>query len=57
MRLLYKSQRKDYSLINAFQTVSGEKYLIIKNYQGALMVKQKQNLTNESQWQSYRKGE
>ena len=41
MRLLCKLQRKDYSLINAFQTGSDEEYFITKNYREALVMKQR----------------
>ena len=40
-RLSCKLQKKDYSSINAFQTGSGEEYLIIKSYREALIVEQR----------------
>ena len=46
--LLCKLPSKDYSLINAFQTGSGKKYLITKSYQEALVVKQKALLMKAS---------
>ena len=42
-----KPQKKDYLSINTFQTGSGKEYLIIKSYQGALVVEQEQSSTNE----------
>ena len=39
--LLCKPQRKDYLLINAFQTGSSEEYLITKSYRKALVVEQR----------------
>ena len=48
MRLSCKPQRKDYSSINAFQTGSGEEYLITKSYRGALVVEQRALLMKAS---------
>lgn len=54
-----KLQTKDYSLINAFQTNSCEKYFVTKSYQNTLFVQQEElsgSSTNKSQLQGYRSG-